>query len=299
MTSKPEGSVTSAARQGTARARYATPVRLSPGAWQRAWHSRWLPFVSTPIIVVVAIVIWWAYTRISGISPLILPGPWAVAQAFGSQITTGYIWTREIWTTFEETILGFIIGFVVGVGAGYVMGRVRPLEAMGNPFVVTSQVVPKVALVPLFVLWFGFGTTSKIAIAATLSFFPLLTNTSLGIRSVSPSMNEMMASMRASRLQRFIRLEVPQLLPYVLAGSEVAMVLSLIGAIVGEYLAGDEGLGRLAVDFQNNLQIPQLYGSILIMTLLGFVLYLVIAVLRRFLIPWHDSVLVRQNRDQS
>lgn len=112
-------------------------------------------------------------------------------------------------------------------------------------------------------------------------------------------MNEMMASMRASRLQRFIRLEVPQLLPYVLAGSEVAMVLSLIGAIVGEYLAGDEGLGRLAVDFQNNLQIPQLYGSILIMTLLGFVLYLVIAVLRRFLIPWHDSVLVRQNRDQS
>jgi NitT/TauT family transport system permease protein len=264
----------------------------------RLWKSRWLPYVSTPIILGLAILGWYLYVKASGISALVLPPPQKVFTAFGHQLSEAYIWKRHVLTTFEETIIGFAAGFVFGVVTGYFMGKFRPVESMANPFVVASQVVPKVALVPLFILWFGFGITSKIVIAGLLAFFPLLTNTSFGIRSVSPSMTEMMTSLQASRWQRFRKLELPHLLPYVLTGSEIGMVLALIGAIVGEYLAGDQGLGRLAVQLEHNLQIPQLYGSILIMTLLGFALYMLIAVLRRILIPWHESVLIRKQRDQ-
>lgn len=261
---------------------------------RRLWRSRWLPFVSTPVIAILAIVGWNAYTGASHISPLVLPPPLAVWKAFVHLMSQGYIWRQDIWTTFEETILGFAIGFVIGVGVGYFMGKFRPVETVANPFVVASQVIPKVALVPLFILWFGFGINSKVAIAAMLAFFPLLTNTSFGVRSVPASMQEMMTSFRAKGWHRFRYLELPHTLPYILAGSEIGIVLAVIGAIVGEYLAGDVGLGRLAVDLQNNLQIPDLYGSIVIMTLFGFVLYLAVAVLRRVLIPWHESVFVRR-----
>jgi NitT/TauT family transport system permease protein len=270
---------------------------IGGGIGSRIWRSRYLPLVSTPIIVALAVLGWNVYTAVSHISPLVLPPPLAVWKAFVNEITQSYIWTQDIWVTFEETIIGFAVGFVIGVSAGYFMGKFRPVETVGSPFVVASQVVPKVALIPLFILWFGFGITSKVAVAAMLAFFPLLTNTSFGVRSVPPSMQEMMTSLQAGPWQRFRRLEWPHTLPYVLAGSEIGMVLAVIGAIVGEYLAGDQGLGRLAVDLQNNLQIPQLYGAILIMTLFGFVLYLAVSLPKRLLIPWHESVLIRQQRE--
>lgn len=273
-------------------------VRMRGGGWSRIWRSRYLPVVSTPIIIVLAVLAWNIYTGVSHISPLVLPPPLAVWKAFLNEITQPYIWSQDILVTFEETIIGFAVGFIIGVGAGYFMGKFRPIEMVGNPFVVASQVVPKVALIPLFILWFGFGLTSKVAVAAMLAFFPLLTNTSFGVRSVPPSMQEMMTSLQASPWQRFRRLELPHTLPYIFAGSEIGMVLAVIGAIVAEYLAGDHGLGRLAIDLQNNLQIPQLYGSILIMTLFGFVLYLAVSLPKRFLIPWHESVLIRQQRDR-
>ncbi|MEO6943872.1 MAG: ABC transporter permease [Lacisediminihabitans sp.] len=250
--------------------------------------------MSTPIIVVLALLAWQLYINVSGISKFVLPSPWEVFGAFFHMIQQPYIWQLHVWTTLVETILGFIIGFLLGVTGGYLMGKFRPVEAIANPFVVASQVVPKVALVPLFILWFGFDISSKIAIASLLAFFPILVNTSFGIRSVSPAMGEMMTSLRATMWQRFRKLEIPHMTPYVLTGAEMGMILSLIGAIVGEYLAGDRGLGRLAVQLQNDLQVPELYGSILLMTLLGFALYSIFAVLRRVLIPWHESVLIRQ-----
>jgi NitT/TauT family transport system permease protein len=191
-------------------------------------------------------------------------------------------------------VLGFAVALVVGTVLGFLMGRSQLLETIANPFVIATQVVPKVALVPLFILWFGFGPTSKVAIAAMLAFFPILTNTAFGVRSVPPSMQEMMSSLGATKWQRFRKLDVPYTLAYVLTGAEIGVVLATIGAIVGEYLAGDRGLGRYAVNLQNSLQVPELYGAIIIMTLLGFVLYVAVAGLRRVLIPWHESVLVRQ-----
>lgn len=255
---------------------------------------RWLPWATTPVIVLVIIIVWKGYVSVSGVSDFVLPPPEAVGSALLDQIRDPVVWRDHIWTTFYETVAGFAIAVVVGVLLGFVMGRSPLATTVANPFVVATQVVPKVALVPLFILWFGFGPGAKVVISAMLAFFPLLTNTSFGVRSLPPGMSEMMRSAGATRWQRFRKLEFPHTLAYILAGAEVGVVLATIGAIVGEYLGGDRGLGRYAVNLQNSLQIPQLYGAIVLMTLFGFVLYIAVAGLRRLLIPWHESVIAQR-----
>ena len=160
-----------------------------------------------------------------------------------------------------------------------------------RPVIVASQVVPKVALIPLFIIWFGFGITSKIIIVALLSFFPILLNVILGVRSVDSGHRDVMRSLNAGRWQTFRRLEYPSTLPYILAGMEVGIVFAVVGAVVGEYLGGDQGLGYRIVTSLNNLEAETLFAVILVLTLFGFLLYLAVVVLKRFLIPWHASTI--------
>ncbi|MEO6019042.1 MAG: ABC transporter permease [Knoellia sp.] len=257
---------------------------------QRILASRWLPLVSTPALIIVFLIFWKVYAETSGISRYVLPPPERVGAAFAGQITDPYVWTQHIWTTFYEVTIGLFWAIIVGVGLGFAIGKSPVFEKISRPFVVATQVIPKVALIPLFILWLGFGPESKILIAALLAFFPLLINTALGVRSVPGSMHDLMISLKAKKLERFWKLELPYTLAFILAGLEVAVVQATVGAIVGEYLGGDKGLGRYAVDLQNALQIDKLYGAILIMTIFGFVLYSIVTAARRLLIPWHDSV---------
>lgn len=261
-----------------------------PSFKQRVLKSRWLTIVSTPLLIAVFLVVWKLYTELSGVSRFVLPAPEAVGLAFLNQIIDPYVWTNHIWTTFYEVMAGLFWAILVGVGLGFAIGKWPVFERITRPFIVATQVIPKVALVPLFLLWLGFGAESKILIAALLAFFPLLINTALGVRSVPSSMHDLMTSLKASKVQRFWKVEVPHTMAYILAGMELAVVQATIGAIVGEYLGGDRGLGRYAVDLQNALQIDKLYGAILIMTLFGFILYSLVAGSRRALIPWHESV---------
>jgi NitT/TauT family transport system permease protein len=168
---------------------------------------------------------------------------------------------------------------------------VQWLEQAMRPVIVASQVVPKVALIPLFIIWFGFGITSKIIIVAMIAFFPMLLNTILGVRSVDEGQKDVMKSLNASRWQTFRRLEYPSTLPYILAGMEVAIIFAVIGAIVGEYLGGDQGLGYQIVTSLNNLEAERLFAVIFCLTLFGFILYLAVIALKRFLIPWHASTI--------
>ncbi len=260
---------------------------------QRWTSSRWLPVVTTPLLIIVFVLVWKIYTVASGVTKYVLPPPESVWAAFIGQITDPYVWQQQIWTTFYEVMIGLFFAIIVGVGLGFAIGKYPLFEKMSRPFVVATQTVPVVALIPLFLLWFGFGPTSKILIAALLAFFPLLINTSLGVRSVPASMHDLMTSLNATRFQRFRKAELPHTMVFILTGMELAVVQATIGAIVGEYLGGDSGLGRYAVDLQNALQVPQLYGAILIMTLFGFTLYSIVTSVRRVFIPWHDSVLAR------
>jgi NitT/TauT family transport system permease protein len=251
---------------------------------------RLLPWISTPVLLLVLLGAWKTATVAFDVSPFILPPPEAVAAALGDLVTRTDVWSVHARATLIEAVGGFLIALVSGVVVGAVLGRVLWLERAVRPMIVALQVVPKVALIPLFVIWFGFGMTSKIIIAAILAFFPIMLNVLLGVRSVDPGHRDVMRSLNAGRWATFWSLEFHSTLPYVFAGMEVGIVFAVIGAIVGEYLGGSEGLGYLVVVSLNALNAPELFAVIILLAALGYLLFFAVNGAKRLMIPWHDSV---------
>ena len=249
-----------------------------------------ITWITTPAILIAFLLVWHFYVTWFNVSKFIVPPPAAVAESF-VELLTSRSTLYHAWITLYETLVGFVLATVIGVGLGAVLGKTPWLEQALNPFIVATQVVPKVALVPLFILWFGFGPEAKIVVAAVLAFFPILTNTVLGVKSVDLGHKDVMTVLNARRWQRFVTLELPSALPAVLAGMEVGVVLAIIGAVVGEYLGGSTGLGHLAVAALNDYKVGALFAIILLLTLLGFALYVLVGTLKHFVIPWHESVI--------
>ncbi len=250
-----------------------------------------LPWISTPLLLMLIVGIWKLSTTIFNVSRFVLPPPEDVAVTLADLVRQSDVWTVHTYITFMETMIGFVIALVTGVIVGAVLGRVIWLERAVRPVVVALQVIPKVALIPLFVIWFGFGITSKIVIAAILAFFPIMLNVMLGVRSVEPGHRDVMRSLNANRWATFQSLDFHSTLPYVFAGMEVGIVFALIGAIVGEYLGGNEGLGYMVVVSLNALDAPQLFAVIILLAALGSVLFFAVNGMKRWMIPWHDSVI--------
>lgn len=247
-------------------------------------------YISTPIILLIFFFAWKLYIDAFSIPRQILPAPEGVVARLIDLMGRASTW-QHIQVTLTEILLGFALGSAIGILVGFIVGKSPLLEQMLNPFIVATQVVPKVALVPLFVLWFGFGPTSKIVIAALLSFFPLLSNVVLAVKSVEENKRDLMQSLAADPWQVFVKLELPFSLPYILTGMEVGIVLSVIGAVVGEYLGGDRGLGYLAVYSLSVFNVEQLFAVIILLTVIGFLLYAIMGAIRRYIIPWHESVM--------
>jgi len=250
-----------------------------------------LPWISTPILLILILAVWKSYTTFSDISEFVIPTPEAVWASLVELVLELETWTVHVWITLFETLLGFAFAVVFGVAIGAVLGRVFWLELALRPIIVALQVIPKVALIPIFVILFGFGITSKVIIAAILAFFPIMLNVMLGVRSVAPGHREVMRSLNAGRWQTFKHLDFHSILPYCFAGMEVGIVFALIGAIVGEYLGANEGLGNLVVVSLNDLDAPQLFAVIILLAALGSVLYFAVTGVKRLMIPWHDSVI--------
>lgn len=253
-----------------------------------------LPWFSTPLLVIVFFVAWDVFVRVYDISELVLPPPTTVFDSLWDVVRDGETWGHARVTAIE-TIGGFLIALVGGIAVGVVLGKVPWIERSLRPMIVASQVVPKVALIPLFVIWFGFGMTSKVIMSAMLAFFPIMLNVQLGVRSVEPGQREVMRSLNATRWQTFRNLELKSTMPYVFAGMEVGIVFAIIGTIVGEYLGGSEGLGYLVVVTLNELNAPELFAVIILLSLLGLLLYFFVNSLKRFFIPWHESVYSQQD----
>ncbi|WP_431281328.1 ABC transporter permease [Humitalea sp. 24SJ18S-53] len=272
----------------------ARPAAAPPAQFAKRLMTREsaLPWITTPVLIGLLIVIWEAYVRFAGVSPLILPGPAAVWSAWMELLRDPRAW-HHTWMTVYATLTGFAYATVIGVGLGVLIARIRWLELTLNPFIVASQVIPKVALVPLFVLWFGFGITSKVIVAAVLAFFPILTNTAMGVKSIDEGHRDVMVSLNATRWQVFRRLEFPSALPYIITGLEIGIVLAIIGAVVGEYLGGNAGLGHLLIARLNAFETDQMFAVLIHMSILGFIFYFSIGALRKMLIPWHASARVK------
>jgi len=263
-------------------------------SWQDAAgrrSARGLTWLTAPLIALALVAAWHLYVTQAGVSRFILPAPGQVWEALLEILETPSTW-RHLQVTIYQTLGGFAIALVVGVGLGAVLAKLAWLERALNPFIVASQVVPKVALVPLFVVWFGFGPTSKVVTAAILAFFPIFTNTLLGVKSVDLGHRDVMTTLGGTRWQSFSQLELPSALPYILTGMEVGIVLAIIGSVVGEYLGGNQGLGYMLIAKMNAFETDALFAVIVVMTVVGFVFYAAVGLLRRLVIPWHESVLL-------
>lgn len=254
---------------------------------------RRLAWFTTPSLIIAFGLVWHLYIVTFDISGFILPKPLDVVASYFELIGDSALW-EATGVTVYETLVGFFFAAVIGIGGGAILGKVPWLEETARPFVIATQVIPKVALISLFILWFGFGSTPKILIATILAFFPILTNTLLGVKSVDLGHKDVMTSLNAGRWETFKTLEFPSALPAIIAGMEVGIVLAYIGAIVGEFLGGQSGLGFLTIDYQNAFDVGGLFGVLVQLTFVGFVMYLAIVTLKRVLIPWHESVIVEK-----
>jgi NitT/TauT family transport system permease protein len=231
---------------------------------------------------------WQAYIEIEGVSPFVLPPPLDVVRATWELLGEGDTW-HHLWVTLSEILLGFAIATVVGVGIGALLGELPVLDRALTPFLVALQVLPKVAVIPLFILWFGFGSTSKVVVAVIFALFPIVAGTQAGIRSVEPGHRDLAATLNTRARHRLALFDLPSALPSILTGMEVGIVLATIGTVVAEYLAGSEGLGWMAVSLLNQLRVDSLFGVIAVLSLLGFGLHAGVVLLRRLLVPWHQS----------
>lgn len=222
-------------------------------------------------------------------SPLVLPAPSVIGAALWRGLATGYLWPH-IAQTLLELGLGLTLGVLLGFAGGVLLGESAVLRRVLMPYVVTSQVVPKLALVPLFIVWFGFGTTPTVVITALICFFPLLENTLTGIAQVDAARLELFRMLGATRWQTLWRLKVPAGLPAILAGLRVAVVLALVGAVVGEFIGASRGLGALIIASQGSMDTPLMFAVLLLITGIGLLLYeLTLLIERRLLQPYFQS----------
>ncbi|MGD9795151.1 MAG: ABC transporter permease [Acidimicrobiia bacterium] len=246
------------------------------------------PWLITPLFLGLLIALWHFYVTHNDVSSFILPRPGAVFDALREVMSKGRTY-HHAWVTTQEILLGFVIGVGFGVIVGLLLAKAPVIERSLNPLIVAAQVAPKTPLVPLLIVWFGYGATPKVLIAALLAFFPVFRNTLLGLKSIPAGFRDVSVIAQMSRRQRFLHMEMPYASPYILTSMEMAMVLSVIGVIVGEFLAGNEGLGYLVVQAMNNLDVDTLFAYLILLTLLGYLLHLAVSVLKQRAIPWHES----------
>jgi NitT/TauT family transport system permease protein len=192
-------------------------------------------------------------------------------------------------TTTWETLVGFVLAAATGLLAAVVMVYSSTVEKTMYPMLLFAQVVPKIAIAPLFVVWLGFGSSPKIVVAVLMAFFPIVISGVTGLRSVDPELLELVATMGAGQAQTFRKIRFPASLPHLFAGLKVAATLAVTGAVVGEFVGANEGLGYVILQANGNIDTPMLFAGLIIMSLLGVLLFAVIEIAERLLLPWHAS----------
>lgn len=239
------------------------------------------------VALFVALVLGWEMlARGDQVSALVLPAPSVIWDSLWNGLRSGYFWSHLIHTS-TELVLGLALGCFAGLLGGIVLGESAFLRRLLFPYVLVSQVVPKLALAPLFIVWFGFGMTSTVVITALICFFPLMENTLTGLQQVEPRKLELFRMLGATRLQTLLRLKIPSGLPVILAGFRVAVVLALVGAVVGEFIGGSKGLGALIIASQGMMDTPLMFAVLLLITVLGLVMYQLALGLERLLLWPH------------
>ncbi len=247
--------------------------------------------VLPPAVALVAAFLFWEFwVQWRDIAIIVVPPPSAVLERFLDD--PAFFWGEGGWTLYEAT-LGLLLGSSFAIALAVAMAHSRLAERSLFPLAIVIKVTPIVAVAPVLVILMGFGTTPKVVVAALISFFPMLVNAMTGFRDVNPGALEFMRTLRASPWQIFWKLRLPSALPYLFAALKVTYPLALIGAVVAEWFTGDRGLGLVIFVANYNLDTPTLFAAILVLALTGVMLNVLISIVERRLLFWHESFRTR------
>lgn len=260
------------------------PPKDKAGAGVRRW--RWPSSLDSTLLGLALLVAWEIGVRAGDVPAYLLPPPSAIL----ARIVTDYrLLLANTAVTANEVLIGFGLAIVVSIPLAAVLAQFRSLERALYPILVASQTIPKVAIAPLVVVWFGFGLLPKILIAFLICFFPILIDALIGFRSTPKEVIWLARSMGASRRRIFLNFQVPAALPNIFAGLKVASTLAVVGAVVGEFVAADKGLGYQLIVANGLLDVVLSFAILVVLSILGIVLFAAIDMLERWLLPWHVS----------
>jgi len=245
--------------------------------------DRWNRSVWFGISIALFLIVWEAVCRLLHVPPFILPPPSAVVVSLWD--LRAVLLGLHLWVTLKEVLLGLGVSILFGILLAFAMNMSRLVERLVYPYIVISQTIPIIALSPVFILWFGYDLTGKIAITILFTFFPIVVNTYDGLRSTDPEMLQLLRTMGANRWQIFSKLQLPSSLPHFFSGLKVAATYSVAGATIGEWLGSSEGLGYFGRRASGNFQAPALFASVLLLSVLGMLLFWLVGQVEKRLAP--------------
>ncbi len=248
----------------------------------RLLSRSWRPL----IFAIVLLALWWAVTTTGLVASYLVPSPVETWRAFADNVD---YFAANTWVTVVETVIGFAIAVVVGEAVAIGMVYSRNLERTLYPVVLFAQVIPKIAIAPLFVVWLGFGIGPKIIVAVLMAFFPIVISGLAGLRDVDPEILELTSTMGASRRRVFTKVQFPASLPQLFSGLKVAATLAVTGAVVGEFVGANSGLGYVILQANGNVDTASLFVALIIMSIVGVIMFAAIQLVERLVIPWHAS----------
>ena len=240
--------------------------------------TRWTFAILAHIGLVVA---WYLFVEIGQVPKFVMPSPQATLDAL---MNPNYSWWTNIAVTGTEIFGGYLLALVVGVVLALVFTWSKTLEALCLPLLVTLNMIPKVALGPLIIVWFKYGVFPNTLMAFSIAVFPILLTTARGLREIEPELLDLVRSLRGSRWQLFVKIQLPGALPYIFSGMKVGSILAVAGAIVGEFLGSDKGLGYLMLQVQVTLDTPAMFMAVILITVIGMLLYGLVLLLERLMV---------------
>lgn len=249
-----------------------------PSSGERPDWQRWLTVIG---IHIAGVLLWEAAVRIFAIQSFILPAP---SRILATLANPNFTWVKNTGVTALEVFAGYTLGLVLGILSALLFISSRSLMLLVFPVLVTLNMIPKVALGPLIIVWFSYGIGPNILITFSLCFFPILLTTIRGLNETEPELLDLVRALKGSRWQLFRYIQLPGSLPYVFSGMKVATILAVAGAVVGEFIASDKGLGYLMIQVQASLDTPAVFMAVLLITGLGVMLYLLVLLLERLII---------------
>ena len=250
---------------------------------RRLWAGAGLPVLG----VLIAVAVWWGITVAFHIDPFYVPSPADVADSFRR---TPEFLLRETWTTVQRVLIGFVIAVAAGLTIAVILAASRTVERMAMPVLAAVNAVPKVALAPLLLVWMGFGDSPKIVMVVLVSFFPVIVSTMAGLTSTPADLRELARSLRASWWQTFVKVRLVWALPQVFVGLKVATPLAIIGAVIGEVVNPDHGLGSVIAGSSANSDTALAFVSLVLLAVIGVVLFYLVAGVERVLVPWARAI---------